>query len=88
MLRPLLLLLLLMFVARAFWRLVDGVVQGALGPQAGGGGARPPAAPRAVKMVRDPVCGTYVVPDKAVTLTRGGQQIFFCSEACRSQYDR
>jgi uncharacterized protein len=88
MLRPILLLLLMAFIARAAWRLLEGVVQGALGPP---GPARTGAkrdGPRAVRMMQDPICGTYVVPEKAVTLTRGGQQIFFCSDACRSKYDR
>jgi len=84
MLRVILLLLLVAFLARAMWRLLEGVVQGALGPQ-GGSGSRT-QGPRAVKMARDPVCGTYVVPGKAVTLTRGGEQIFFCSDECRSKY--
>jgi len=87
-LRPILLLLLMAFVARAFWRLVDGVMQGALGSPGGTPAAAARQGPRAVKMMQDPVCGTYVVPDKAVTLTRGGQQIFFCSDACRAKYDR
>lgn len=87
MLRPLLLLLLVMFFARAVWRLLEGVVRGAIGPQ-GTPQARREPAPPAVKMARDPVCGTFVVPEKALTLTRGGQQIYFCSEDCRSKYDR
>jgi YHS domain-containing protein len=86
MLRPILLLLLMLFLARAIWRLVGGVVQGALGPQTPTG--QRGQGPRSVKMERDPVCGTYVVPGKAVTLTRGGHQIFFCSDECRSKYDR
>lgn len=86
MLRPILLLLLMAFLARAVWRLLEGVVQGAFGPQTPTG--QRTQAPRGVKMARDPVCGTYVVPGKAVTLTRGGEQIFFCSDECRSKYDR
>lgn len=86
MLRPILLLLLVAFLARAVWRLLEGVVHGALGPQTPSG--QRTQGPRAVKMARDPICGTYVVPAKAVTLTRGGEQIFFCSDDCRSKYDR
>lgn len=84
MLRPILLLLLVTFLARAVWRLIEGVLQGALGTQ--GSRARTSEAPQAVKMARDPVCGTYVVPGKALTLTRDGQAIYFCSDACRSKY--
>ena len=87
MVRFILLLLLIAFVTRAVWRLLEGVVQGAIG-QAGGPPGAAPVKPRAVQMAQDPVCGTYVVPEKAFTLTRAGQQIFFCSDACRTKYDR
>jgi YHS domain-containing protein len=39
-----------------------------------------------VSMVRDPVCGTFVVPERAVTLVNGRTTINFCSEACRDKY--
>ena len=83
--RTLLMILLLLALARALLRFFGGVVQGATG-QATGRGARRPAAPPPTKMVQDPVCGTYVVPGKAVTASRGGQTQFFCSEACRQKY--
>ena len=71
------------FVARAFWRLVDGIVEGA--------GGRPPRSrsqvpTRGVQMVRDPVCGTFVLPDHALTLVDGRARVFFCSDACRDKY--
>ena len=37
-------------------------------------------------MVKDPVCGTYVDPSLAVSLVRGGKDIFFCSKECLSRY--
>ena len=37
-------------------------------------------------MARDPVCGTFVVPERAVAMTVAGQQVFFCSDACRDRY--
>jgi YHS domain-containing protein len=37
-------------------------------------------------MVRDPVCGTFVVPDRAVMLVEGAQRVHFCSDKCRDQY--
>jgi YHS domain-containing protein len=79
-----LLFLLLLVVARALWRLLSGVVQGASSGQAGRSGQ--PASPPAVKMVRDPVCGTYVVPGRALELARGRETLYFCSEKCRDQY--
>ena len=82
-LRTLLLFLLLLVVARAVWRLLSGVVQGA---SSGQSGRRGPASPPAVKMVRDPVCGTYVVPGRALELARGRETLYFCSEKCRDQY--
>ena len=83
--RGLLFLLLLFFLARAGWRLLEGVVRGAQEPAAGRRRATP-AQPAAVKMVRDPVCGTFVVPGKALSLTTGPTTAYFCSEECRSRY--
>lgn len=76
-------------IVRAIWRLVDRVMAGmngqgrAAGPQHG-----PTSGPpvRGVQMVRDPVCGTYIVPDRALVLTDGSRQVFFCSTACRDAY--
>ena len=80
-LRLILLVVLLIVIARAFWRVVDGVLEGL------GGKTRTPVQPSAgVPMVRDPVCGTFVLPDRAVTLTTHRQQLFFCSTACRDKY--
>lgn len=85
MVRALLLLLLFLLLVRAIWRLLGGIVQGSIsaGPAQPGRGR---AAPPAVKMVRDPVCGTYVVPGKALEHVRGGETMYFCSEKCRAQY--
>ena len=82
MLRLLLLLILITFVARAFWRVVDGMIEGLRGTPPGAN--RPPA--QAVAMVRDPVCGTFVLPDRSVTLSEGGRLLHFCSARCRDQF--
>ena len=71
------------FVARAFWRLVDGIVAGVSGRPPRGGSQVPT---RGVQMVRDPVCGTFVLPDHALMLGDGGARVFFCSRACRDKY--
>jgi YHS domain-containing protein len=86
LLRYILLSLLLLVVVRVVSRFLGGVLQGIAGP-AGQGRARTGRsnAP-AVKMARDPVCGTYVVPGKALQTTRGSETLFFCSAACRKQY--
>ena len=63
MARYVLLLLLFIFLARIFWRSVDAFIEGATGrPRARG------TPQRGVSMVRDPVCGTFVLPERAVTL--------------------
>jgi hypothetical protein len=78
-------------VARLFWRFIDAVVRGVTGPapQAGatqGGARRASTAPAAVKMSQCPVCGTYVVPGKAISLVSGGSPIYFDTEKCRAEY--
>jgi len=83
MLRGLLVWLLLFFLARAVWRLVQGIAQGATS-----GGTTGPRrnAPPAMKLARDPVCGTFVVPGKAVEFARGGETMYFCSDTCRRRF--
>jgi hypothetical protein len=83
MVRVILLFILLAILARMFWRLIDSVVEGISGrPRAPAGRGPSPSVP----MVRDPVCGTFVLPDRAVTLVDGRQQLYFCSDRCRDQY--
>ena len=73
---------------RAIWKLLRGVMQGMAGPGQSSGQARGPASAPAsgVHMEKDPVCGTYVVPDRAVSVSVGGRTMFFCSEECRDKY--
>ena len=80
--RTFLMLLLLLVLARALLRFFGGVVQGATSQTS----PRDHASPPPTKMVRDPICGTYVVPAKAIALGRGKDTTFFCSEACRQKY--
>ena len=83
MLRLALLLILLIVVARAFWRVVDGIVAGF------SGGARSQSSSQhAAQMVRDPVCGTFVLPERALMVRDGPRQLYFCSAACRDKYER
>ena len=89
MLRALLLVLFFLFVARAFWRLVEGVARGAMGEGAAPAPRErrgPGPAPAAVKMTQCPVCGTYVVPEKAITGVSKGKVVHFCSDACRATF--
>ena len=87
MTRFVLLLLLSVVVARVFWRVVDGVVEGLTGrPGSAGRPGSTGARGRGVQMARDPVCGTFVVPDRAVTLTVGRERLYFCSDSCCDKY--
>jgi YHS domain-containing protein len=70
-------LILLVIVVRAIVRLVRGIMEGMRVPQ-----GKPPAVP----LVRDPVCGTFVVPSRALSAGSGGDIRFFCSEKCRRAY--
>ena len=81
MARFVLLLILFVVVARVFWRVVDGVVEGLTGRPGSTG-----VPGRGVQMVRDPVCGTFVVPDRSVTLTVGRERLYFCSDSCCDKY--
>jgi uncharacterized protein len=79
MIRLIVLLLLGYLVVRAVWRLVHGIAEGL-------SGARDPKSPSAVALARDPVCGTYVVPSRALTSGSGNDLRFFCSERCRQAW--
>ncbi len=82
MIRFLLIAILLLVVARAFWRLMDGIIEAAGGTSR----SRGAAGAAAVKLVKDPVCGTFVAPRTALSLTSGGATHYFCSEDCRKQF--
>jgi YHS domain-containing protein len=85
--RFLLLSILIMLVARAVLRLWDGVLGGLIGST---GGRRPRASRTAISstLARDPVCGTYVVPQSAITVQVGRVTHHFCSEGCRDTFTR
>ena len=83
MLRLVLLLVLFILIARTFWRVVDNVIVAASGRPPDERGA-PPL--RGAKMVRDPICGTFVLPERAVSIAGGRGRVYFCSDACRDRY--
>lgn len=37
-------------------------------------------------MIKDPLCGTYFPRRNAVHLNLNGNDLYFCSEACRDRY--
>ena len=72
-----------LFIARAAWKLLQGFMEGYAGP------ANPPSGKRSVQSVhmsRDPVCGTFVIPNPALAIREGSRQVFFCSASCRDKY--
>ena len=77
--RFLLLFLLAMLVLRAVWRLLGGIIDGA-------GGSRRGVPERGARMVRDPICGTFVVQSRALSASARGETAWFCSDACRRRW--
>ena len=78
MLRALLELIVILLVIRAAWRVIGSLMTVSAGGRRGTASGEPPA----VKLVRDPVCGTYVSPDSAI---KDGQN-YFCSEKCQKEF--
>lgn len=74
--------LLVLAVVWAVWRLLRGVLEGA--------GVLQTASRRAtaVKLVRDPICGTFVSPATALAARASGETAYFCSEKCRYEWER
>lgn len=75
-------ILLVLAVIRAVWRLARGVLEGA-GFQKVDGKVAP-----GVKLVKDPNCGTFVSPERALAIRTGGQTVYFCSDQCRREWER
>jgi YHS domain-containing protein len=73
--------ILAIIVIRILWRFVRAIMEGA-------GMVADPRAPKAVKLVRDPVCGVFVAPSQALTAGSGSSTKYFCSEKCRQAWSR
>ena len=80
--RIVLLLILLIIVVRILSRISGAFREG----MQNGAHGSPRVPSQGVHMVRDPVCGTFVLPERAVTLLQGRTRLHFCSEACRDKY--
>jgi len=80
LLRVALFLILISVLLRSAYRFLEGVIEGATGGSA--------AASRQIAghMVKDPVCGTYVVQGRALTAVRGQQTAWFCSPRCQQAW--
>jgi YHS domain-containing protein len=79
LIRAILVFLLVLLIVRAVWRLVAGIMEGASRGRHG-------VPERGARMVRDPVCGTFVVQSRALTATARGETAWFCSEDCRRRW--
>lgn len=77
--RLLLWAILLFFIIRGVSRLMQGVLEGA-------GYRRDGAPQQSVGLVRDPVCGVFVVPGQALAIGSGSSTRYFCSEKCRREW--
>jgi uncharacterized protein len=77
-------LVVVLMLLRLLFRFLRGLVRGLAGapPQQ----ARGKGAQAAVPLVRDPVCGTYVVKTAALSAVADGQSAWFCSEKCRDSW--
>jgi len=69
-------------LSRAFWVLVGRGISGARAAKR----QHRQVPDRGVQMVRDPVCGTFVVPEHALSIAGRGERVYFCSPACRDRY--
>ncbi|HKZ04858.1 MAG TPA: hypothetical protein VJU81_05250 [Methylomirabilota bacterium] len=38
------------------------------------------------QLVKDPVCGTYVVRSRAIRDEAGGRSVYFCSQRCAARF--
>ena len=85
MARFILLFILILAAARFFWKLIEVVLRGAMGPAAQTN-RRSGGPPASVKMQPCPVCGTFVVPGKAISVVSSGAPVYFCSDKCRAEY--
>jgi len=50
------------------------------------GSAQPAGLSPAIRLYRDPICGTYVSPEISVKSEKSGQIIHFCSVECRERH--
>jgi YHS domain-containing protein len=78
-------LILLLIVLRMVFRFLRGLMAGMAGPRVPPG-TRAGAQAAALPLVKDPVCGTYVVRSKALAAVAGSETAWFCSEQCRDRW--
>lgn len=77
-------IILFLIVLRLVLRFLMGLVQGLTGAP----GRAPRSGPAPQRLVRDPVCGTYIPRSTALTTGSGSATAYFCSEHCREAYGK
>ena len=78
------LLWLLVFMgAMWLWRRLQAALLAAGSPRPGGTARSTRSAGR---MVRDRICETFILEQKALILEEGGETHYFCSSDCRDRY--
>jgi YHS domain-containing protein len=80
--REFLLPLLVFLLLRSLLRSVFAALRPASRPAA----QRQPPAQSGGVLKKDPVCGTYVSTDTAVTRTVNGELVHFCSQECAEKF--
>ena len=83
MTRAVLILGLMLVLAWAFWRFVDGIIEAF-----GGTTKQQKQRAAAMKLVRDPVCGTFVTPNESFAFRSSGETHYFCSVDCRERFKK
>ena len=84
MLRWVIWLLILALVARVVTAFLHGLRAGVSGPRPGA--STTGGSIKSMPLVRDPICGTYVEPSRAVSERTGSTVHYFCSESCRRSF--
>ena len=75
----------LLLIAGLVYLVVAGLRRLASAGRNPSGSARGPDADN-VPLVQDPHCGRFIPQTEALTVTRRGQTIYFCSRECRTAY--
>ena len=83
--------LLISVVLITILRMVIGVVTKAAAaffttPKPAGSSAATSGVRAGGELKRDPVCGTFIPVENAITKTTGGEVVYFCSKACRDKH--
>ena len=77
--RGLFLLGLIMVLVVVLWSGVKGALEGL-------GRARLEEPETRDELVKDPVCGTYIVRSRAIRDESGGRSVYFCGPRCAAQF--